>query len=284
VPRKRSPNNREAKQADVREPQPNAPEPETKTLQVHPAARMRAADYVFETLSRAILTGELAQDSVLPTQRELSKQFAVSPLVVRQATHRLEELGLVRVRQGSTTTVLDIYASSDLRILQLQLELATPGDKLALAVRENQALFTLSLLALAERRISSKQLDRLEQLCDELTHAPTARELLAFQVQYWGLIATATRNPMLQHQLRWWSGVIRDLEKRDGSASTAPIGASSSVYRGVVRALRRKRGAVDYWLTVLAQLFDWTEAQRGHVMNEPPTKPRSGLNTARPAR
>lgn len=285
MPRKQGPNkDREVTPADWLEPQPTALKPEGNALQINPAARMRAADYVFETLSRAILTGELAPDSVLPTQRELSRQFAVSPLVVRQATHRLEELGLVRVRQGSVTIVLDINQASDLRILQLQLELASPGDRLALAVRENQALFILALLALAERRITSNELDRLERLSDELPDAPTPRELLAFQVQYWGLIAAATHNPMLQHQVRWWSGVIRDLEKRDASPSTVPSGASSSVYRGLVRALRRRHGAVDYWLKVLAPLFDWTEAQRGHSLNEPPTKPRQGLKPSRAAR
>ena len=285
MPRKRGPNqDREGAPAASREPQATALEPEANSLRIHPAARMRAADYVFETLSRAILTGELVADSVLPTQRELSRQFAVSPLVVRQATHRLEELGLVRVRQGSVTIVLDINQASDLRILQLQLELATPGDQLALAVRENQALFILSLLGLAERRITNKELDRLEQLSDELPDKPTPRELLAFQVKYWGLIAGATRNPMLQHQIRWWSGVIRDLEKRDGSATATPRGVASSVYRGLVRALRRRHGAVDHWLKVIAPLLDWTEAQRGHAMNEPPANSRIGLKPSRAAR
>jgi DNA-binding FadR family transcriptional regulator len=50
---------------------------------------------VFESLSRAILSGELAPGTILTTQRKLSSQFGVSPLVVRQATHRLEDFGPV---------------------------------------------------------------------------------------------------------------------------------------------------------------------------------------------
>jgi GntR family transcriptional repressor for pyruvate dehydrogenase complex len=258
---------------------------ETKPFLGHPAARMRAADYVFETLSRAILAGELAPGTVLATQRELSKQFAVSPLVVRQATHRLEELGLVRVRQGSTTIVLDPGTASDLRILQLQLELATPGDKLALAARENQALSTLPLLALAERRITEEQVKQLEQLIDELPESPSRRDHLLFLTRYWGLIAAATQNPMLQHQVRWWSRVMRDLEKRSGPTAMAARTAPPSLYRSLARALRRKRGAVELWLKVLDPLFDWTEAQPGHAVNQTPAKPRAAVSKqARAAR
>jgi DNA-binding FadR family transcriptional regulator len=248
---------------------------------------MRAADYIFETLSRAILTGELAPGTVLATQRELSKQFAVSPLVVRQATHRLEELGLVRVRQGSTTIVLDPGRASDLRILQLQLELATPGDRLALAARENQALSTLPMLALAERRISEEQCDHLDQLVDALPEEATGRELLTFMVSFWGLIASASHNPMLQHQVRWWAQVMRELEQRSGSG-VAPVrtrNAGRKRYRALARALRRKRGAVELWLKVLEPLLDWTEAQPSHAAHHAQAKPRPpALKQARLAR
>jgi DNA-binding FadR family transcriptional regulator len=298
VPGKRTPAN---------DPDAQANGHENKPFQGHPAARMRAADYVFETLSRAILAGEVAPGTVLATQRELSKQFAVSPLVVRQATHRLEELGLVRVRQGSTTIVLDPGSASDLRILQLQLELATPGDKLALAARENQALSTLTLLALAERRITEAQVQLLERFVDELPEAPTGSEQLLFLLKFWSVIAAATQNPMVQHQVRWWSRVMRDLDQRSSPAVVATSGAPRAIapvsrYRALARALRRKRGAVELWLKVLEPLFDWTEAQPAHAVHQAnaahqtkavqpagsgvptPAKTRLGLKQARAAR
>ena len=30
----------------------------------------------------------------------------------------------------------------------------------------------------------------------------------------------ATKNPVLQHQVRWWAGVMRNLERRNGSDPT----------------------------------------------------------------
>jgi DNA-binding FadR family transcriptional regulator len=230
---------------------------------------MRAADYVFETLSRAILMGELVPGSVLATQRALSQQFGVSPLVVRQATHRLEELGLVRVRQGSTTIVLDPSEAADLRLTQLQLELATPGDRLSLAARETQSLSTLPLLILAERRIQDDELDELDALVDTIPEQPSAREQAQFRRQFWGIIARATRNPILEHQIRWWARVMQDMEGR-GTANVEATGAQlapRSTYRGLVRALRRKRGTVDYWMKVIEPLFDWSEQQPNHPIH-----------------
>jgi GntR family transcriptional repressor for pyruvate dehydrogenase complex len=230
---------------------------------------MRAADYVFETLSRAILMGELTPGSVLATQRALSQQFGVSPLVVRQATHRLEELGLVRVRQGSTTVVLDPNDAADLRLTQLQLELATPGDRLSLAAREMQSLSTLPLLILAERRIQEDELDELEALVESMPEPCGPRDQLAFRRQFWGIISRATRNPILEHQIRWWARVMQEMESRGptGVEATGAQLAPRSVYRGLLRALRRKRGTVDYWLKVIEPLFDWSEQQPNHPVH-----------------
>jgi len=240
-------------------------------FQGHPAARMRAADYIFETLSRAILAGELAPGSILATQRGLAQQFAVSPLVVRQATHRLEELGLVRVRQGSTTVVLDPNKASDVRLMQLQLELATPGDRLALAAMEQQALSTLPLLALAERRIQDSEIDKLDALVDALPENPSAHEALLFRVKFWGEIARATHNPVVDHQIRWWARVMQELEHRAvASIVKRPRTtiAPRERYRSLLRAFRRKRGAVETWHKVILNLLDWTEAQPNHAMHK----------------
>ena len=242
-----------------------------KLFEAQPAMRMRAADYVFETLSRAILTGELAPGSVLATQRELSRQFGVSPLVVRQATHRLEELGLVRVRQGSTTTVLDPSEASDVRLMQLQLELATPGDRLALAAREMQVLASVSLLALAERRITEEQLQELDALVDDLSDPATARETLLFRLQFWSKVARATANGMLEHQVRWWARVMQDLEKRSSAvveAQAARSNVGQAQFRNLVKALRKRRGSVEFWLKIIEPLFDWTESQPNHPVQQ----------------
>ena len=218
---------------------------------------------MFEALLGAILRGELEPGAPVPTQRALSRQFRVSPLVVRHAIHRLEELQLVRVRQGSPTIVCDPQQAADVRLIQLQLEAATPGDALALASIENRALSALPLLVLAARRMLPEELAGLEALVEEAAAAHVSGEARdAFETEYWTRVALATRNPILAHQVRWWFHTLRGLQTQSAVRLSAPI----EHYRELNETLRHGRVAVDVWLRLLNKLFDWTEAQPGHAL------------------
>jgi DNA-binding FadR family transcriptional regulator len=245
---------------------PRTPDSNHRPTQFHAerAPRLRIADRVFETLLRAILQGELRPGEAVPTQRELSTQFGVSPLVVRQAIHRLEELELVRVRQGSTTVVLDPTKATDVRLIQLQLEVARPGDAIALAAIENRALSALPLLALAERRITEAELQRLERRVEAYSDEPSREEQSVFMAEFWEMIAGATRNPLLQHQVRWWFRVSNELGA-NRSMRTARL--PRAFFRELAGALRKRSGAVQLWLAVVVRLCDWTEVQPGHTMH-----------------
>jgi DNA-binding FadR family transcriptional regulator len=257
-------------------------DPPTQAATPSGPTRVRVADRVFAELLGAILRGELAPGEPVPTQRALSRKFGVSPLVVRQAIHRLEELELVRVRQGSPTIVLDPNRAADVRLIQLQLEAATPGDSLALAGLENRALSALPLLVLAARRISDEELDQLDAIVEALGDHPSERELDEFQVRYWSTVARATCNPLLQHQVRWWFHTLPRL----AAPTITPVETLQiSVYRDLNAAFRGRSDVLESWLCLLHQLFDWVEAQPGHALNQsvdaPSTRARTRGATAR---
>jgi DNA-binding FadR family transcriptional regulator len=237
----------------------------------HPsrALRSRVADRVFDALLRAILQGGLKPGQAVPTQRQLSMEFGVSPLIVRQAIHRLEELELVRVRQGSTTIVLDPNEAADVRLIQLQMEVATPGDALSLAGVENRALMTLPLIVLAERRISEEELAELDALVENQAASPNA-EMLEFQALYWEKIAAATRNPLLRHQVRWWFKTSHSF----AAGQMLRPALKADHYRELNKRLRARKGSVELWLTGIRRLLERTEALPGHTLAQ-------GLATAK---
>lgn len=224
-------------------------------FQIEPPARLRVADHVFETLARAILNGELKPEEPLATQRDLAQQFNISALVVRQAIHRLEDLGLVRVKQGSTTIVLDPNDSADIRLIQLRMELAEPGPGLSGAALENQALFVVPMIVLAERRISNEELDRLDELVAGLANnpsgSPSGDEMRVFRVAYWGLISQATRNPLFQQQVRWWSTMVAQLDQRGRTMRLPVQPLNLAMYQRLNGALRARKGAVQVHLESL---------------------------------
>lgn len=226
-----------------------------------PPARPRIADHVFQALARSILEGELKPGSALATQRDLAVQFNVSPLLVRQAIHRLEELGLVRVKQGSTTIVLDPAESGDMRLVQLQMELAEPSPRFLAWIVEAQTLSTLALLTLAERRISREELAQLKRLTDEADDAsPSA--LREFRERYWTCIARATRNPLYLQQVRWWSAMLGKLEQsKSMKAIKDPL--FPELYRQLNRTLSEGHGSVELYLKLIKPVHAWIEALQG---------------------
>jgi DNA-binding FadR family transcriptional regulator len=236
---------------------------QTGAFRAEPAQRQRVADVVFDSLARAIITGELPPSEPLATQRDLAKQFNVSALVVRQAIHRLEDLGLVRVRQGSPTIVLDPNEASDIRLIQLRMELSEPG-KLAGAALENQALFVLPLLVLAERRITDAELAVLRYITESLAEDAPAQEVLRVRTEFWQQVAKATRNPLFQQQIRWWSSLAKDLEQRGRDMRLPPARTQLAFYRRLTAALTERKGTVQLWLELMKPVLDWFDSQNAN--------------------
>lgn len=236
-----------------------APAPEAGGIDAQPPVRQRVADHVFDALARAILTGQITPGEPLPTQRELAKQFDISALVVRQAIHRLEDLGLVRVRQGSSTIVLDPRESTDIRLIQLHLELATPEASLFRAVLESQVLFLLPLLVLAERRITPEQLAVLNYIVGQVNENTPPEEARRFRIEYWTQMAEATGNPLYHQQMRWWASMIDGLRRRGQEQEMFGARIVVDVYRRINEALAKREGAVQTYLAAIAPLLAWIE-------------------------
>ncbi|MFI5309377.1 MAG: FadR/GntR family transcriptional regulator [Polyangiales bacterium] len=244
----------------------------TGVFRAEPPVRQRVADQVFESLARGILNDELKPGEPLATQRDLAKQFNVSALVVRQAIHRLEDLGLVRVRQGSTTIVLDPNESTDIRLIQLRMEISEPGPALATAALENQLLFMLPLLVLAERRITEQELGVLRYITERLGEQPDAEATVRFRLEYWRQIAKATQNTLFQQQVRWWSTMIGELERRGRSLRAPSSPLVLAFFRKLNEALAKHEGTVQLYLDTFRPVLEWLDGQRGLPAKAAPKK------------
>ncbi|MEU4597876.1 GntR family transcriptional regulator [Nocardia sp. NPDC023988] len=82
-----------------------------------PVVKRSVSGDVFEQIAEQVLGGELAVGSSLPSERQLAEALGVSRPAVREALQRLAAAGLVSVRQGEATTVLDYRRSSGLEVL-----------------------------------------------------------------------------------------------------------------------------------------------------------------------
>lgn len=123
------------------------------------------------------------------------------------------------------------------------------GDK------EMLGLSVVPVIALAERRITTAQLDALDDLCAGLPELPTAVQMAVFRYRYWTVVATATRNAIFQTRICSWL-----LEAREACLKCSRPIATGSEYRQLSRALRAGVGAVEYWLALVEPVLGVTEA------------------------
>lgn len=67
-----------------------------------PVRQSRVSEAVIEQLKQSILTGYFKPGDKLPSERDLSEQFQVSRIAVREALRKLEHAGFIVTRQGAT--------------------------------------------------------------------------------------------------------------------------------------------------------------------------------------
>jgi GntR family transcriptional regulator len=109
---------------------------------------------IYQTLKRRLDDGELAPGSRLAPQRELSREFAVTLMTLRQAIALLEQEGLVVTRHGRGTYVAPrraLYTLGSLR--SLAQEMASQG--LELETRVLAAGLRPATPAVAERLLTT---------------------------------------------------------------------------------------------------------------------------------
>jgi GntR family transcriptional regulator, transcriptional repressor for pyruvate dehydrogenase complex len=213
--------------------------------------RPLAATTVFEALAGSILRGKFPPGSPLPPEREIAALFNVSRLIVRQALHRLREIGLLRGGQGGQTIVLDPDASNDPRIVALTIQLA-PERADEEDVIERQLLAGAMLLELAQLRITAEEIDALERLIEAAAASP--RDVGELEMEFWVSVARAGRNRMLVREARWWFEILRDQpERRRGMYGKPEL--RLALYRAIVDHLRRREDVGPNYLRSVRALL-----------------------------
>lgn len=226
----------------------------------HEAPRAHVADDVYEQLAAAILRGELAPGSAMPPERVLVERFSVSRMIARQAVHRLAELGLVRVKQGGTTIVLDPNDATDLRVLALFYKFA-PTDARASAdvadMIEKQYLQGLSIVEVASRRASADDITRIEAIVREAESSGRADvvDLSALEERFWRALAAAAKNRVFRMEVAWWYDVL-NARPVPPAVARAPRAERIAFYRELLRRLARREHAVEFYMASVRPILD----------------------------
>jgi DNA-binding FadR family transcriptional regulator len=210
------------------------------TLKIPP--RRATADAVFDQLALAILRGDLVPGQPLPAERVLAEQADCSRIIVRQAVHRLADLGLVRARQGSATRVLD-PADADWRVVDVMLRLSAQlpnGDRLKRELADQELLWGVGPLTLAALRIRP---DQRQALLDQLTTCADDQ----IDDVFWAGVVDAAGSQVLAMEMRWFDRNHQSLLEPTPPALLRPF------YLDLVERLRPGGGAAEAYLSAIRQ-------------------------------
>lgn len=126
-----------------------------------PVQTNRVFEQIAEQIEKRILSGELRNGDRLPTERELAEQFRVSRTAVREAMKSLAQKGLIDMRPGRGTIVIDGTSRAVRNSLELMMQfgLSNRSDNLV-EVRE---ILEPEIAALAAIRATEEQIEVLRK-------------------------------------------------------------------------------------------------------------------------
>ncbi|MDD3764437.1 MAG: GntR family transcriptional regulator [Nevskiales bacterium] len=146
------------------------------------------SESVYRQLADKILSGELPAGEPLPAERELSEALSVNRGAVREAIKRLQQAGLVSVRQGGNSLVLDYLEEGGLELLP-KLLVHKDGRLNATVVRSIMAMrssLAPDIAATAASRGGAQLADELETLLTRMRADTTdVRALQNHAMAFW---------------------------------------------------------------------------------------------------
>jgi DNA-binding FadR family transcriptional regulator len=170
---------------------------------LRPVGKQRVAEEIVHQLRALILSGSYAPGQKLPPERRLAEELGVNRASLREAIKSLEQMGLVKTRQGDGTRVLDFMQTAGVELVSHLIANYSDGGRPNLEmlsdVLEFRRLYGREVARLAAERASVEEQRRLEQIAERAS-APQldAEEVLKLDFEFYFALTQAGKNRVLQ--------------------------------------------------------------------------------------
>ena len=129
-------------------------------MTVEPLSSHRLYEQLAERIRHLILKGSLNPGDRLPTERNLARDYGVSRTVVREAVKALQQDGLIEVKAGLGTFVVDATGQAVVQSLHLLMSLNL-NDNMADVV-EIREILEVEMANLAAARATPMDIDQMQ--------------------------------------------------------------------------------------------------------------------------
>jgi GntR family transcriptional repressor for pyruvate dehydrogenase complex len=207
-----------------------------------PLSPRTRSDGIVDQVVSAILTGQLSSGDRLPPERELAATCAVARQVVREAFHKLQQMGLIEVRKPHGTVVRFLSPQAIRAPLVTLLSREVEAVTNFLDVRKGLEGMTAARSA---ERATNRDLRAIEATIRPLRAAAARNDLDAFDasdVAFHLSVVQATHDPLLMElstvfrALMWASHGLRTV-----ILEAADFGAVCREHEAVFVAIRSRQ-------------------------------------------
>jgi DNA-binding FadR family transcriptional regulator len=151
---------------------------------------------IAEQIERSILGGELHSGDRLPTERELSEQFHASRTAVREAMKTLAQKGLVEMRPGRGTIVIDGTLQAMRHSLGLMMRVGQAGSSANLV--EVREIIEPEIAALAAVRATDEHIAAMREAVRVMdANLKEANAYIAADNDFHRALAKGTQNELI---------------------------------------------------------------------------------------
>jgi GntR family transcriptional repressor for pyruvate dehydrogenase complex len=191
------------------------------TLYWPPLSRGTLSEEIADRLIKGIIGGEYRFGKKLPSERELARNLAVGRPTLREAIRRLAVIGLVEVRHGEGTFVVNEHAEFVAKSFGWAVLL---DPKTARDVVETRMAIESEIAELAAQRASEEDIAKLRQLTEDLRgYQDDPDHFTLLDLEFHMLLAQAAKNVTLMRILdairsllsQWIRRALSGLESYD---------------------------------------------------------------------
>ncbi len=232
-----------------------------------PIGKQRVAEEIVHQLRGLILRGHYATGDKLPPERKLAEELGVNRASLREAIKSLEQMGLVKTRQGDGTRVLDFMQTAGMELVSHLV--VGSGDGIPSLdvlddVLEFRRIFARDVARLAAQKGKPADIERLEQVALRADDpALTHEELLKIDFEFYLELTRAANNRVFQLLINTIRAAVLSHAQFFAQISEQPA-AIRKHHREVIKAVRERDAdkaaqAVDQYLSkgqqMLSSLF-----------------------------
>jgi DNA-binding FadR family transcriptional regulator len=218
---------------------------------------MAVTDEAIEKIKEMIVSGALRPGDRLPKESELAAELGLSRNSLREAVRALSLIRILDVRQGDGTYVTSLDPQLLLEALSFVVDFHRDDTVLEfLAVRR---ILEPAATGLAAARITTDELDALQDKLDALGAQPSVEELVAADLEFHRGIVAAAGNSVLCSLLDGLSGPTTRARVWRGLTQEDAVSRTLLEHRAILSALRDRDGeAARSWSTVhIASVEQW---------------------------